>query len=156
MKEQPTYYTYNSPWGKITLAAYDEQLIYARFGTITLPALYEPQEYTNKAATELLEYFAGKRQEFSLRLHPYGTEFQQEVWDAICAIPYGTTTSYAELAQAINKPESLQAVGQAVYRNPLLIFIPSHRVLGKYNKPWRYPAGTTAQQQLLDLEAAIH
>jgi methylated-DNA-[protein]-cysteine S-methyltransferase len=81
-----------------------------------------------RIAEQLREYFAGTRQAFDLPLSAEGTEFQHRVWDALCAIPFGQTRSYIDVAQAI-QTRSPRAVGQANARNPIPIVVPCHRVL---------------------------
>jgi methylated-DNA-[protein]-cysteine S-methyltransferase len=83
------------------------------------------------AICQLDEYFHGKRQQFTLPLSIKGPAFSQQVWQELCAIPFGETCSYAEVALAIGKPKSYRAVGQANRCNPLPILIPCHRVIGK-------------------------
>lgn len=82
------------------------------------------------AAQQLAEYGAGDLKEFDLALRPRGTEFQMKVWAALTSIPYGTTTSYGAVADAIGRHGSGRAVGSAVGSNPIAIVIPCHRVIG--------------------------
>lgn len=82
------------------------------------------------AADQLTEWFAGRRDAFEVPLAPRGTPFQQQVWHALCAIPYGTTTTYGDVASAIGRPTASRAVGAANGRNPLPIIVPCHRVIG--------------------------
>lgn len=77
------------------------------------------------------EYFQGKRRKFDVKLSIKGPEFSRNVWRALLEIPYGETRTYAEIAQAIGKPKSYRAVGQANRGNPIPIVIPCHRVIGK-------------------------
>ncbi len=88
-----------------------------------LPVLEE----TNK---ELDEYFAGKRHTFEIPLHPVGTNFQKQVWQALLEIPYGETRTYKEIAQKTNKLKGIRAVAQAIGANGISILIPCHRVIG--------------------------
>ncbi|HVA74090.1 MAG TPA: methylated-DNA--[protein]-cysteine S-methyltransferase [Acidimicrobiales bacterium] len=83
-----------------------------------------------EAAEQLAEYGAGNLKEFDLPLRPSGTEFQMKVWAELTAIPYGTTTSYGRVADAIGRRGSGRAVGAAVGSNPIGIVIPCHRVIG--------------------------
>jgi methylated-DNA-[protein]-cysteine S-methyltransferase len=101
---------------------------------------------------ELREYFAGERREFTLRLAPHGTPFQQRVWQELCLIPYGETWSYGELASRIGQPSASRAVGLANGRNPLPIVIPCHRVIGANGSLTGYGGGLPIKQQLLALE----
>lgn len=107
-----------------------------------------------QACTELHEYFAGNRRLFTLPLAPAGTPFQQAVWTAMRAIPYGETRSYGRLATVLGKPGATRAVGQACHRNPIAIIIPCHRVVAAHGAPGGFRAGLAIKQQLLDLEAA--
>ena len=83
----------------------------------------------NRCATELLEYFSGKRSVFDLKLFEQGTDFQKQVWRACGLIPYGQTSTPQDVARSIGKPGSYRAVGTAVKDNPIAILIPAHRVV---------------------------
>jgi methylated-DNA-[protein]-cysteine S-methyltransferase len=98
-----------------------------------------PHPLLNKAATQLEEYFRGRRRVFDLPLEPRGTDFQESVWRAIARIPYGETRSYGFLAQELGT--AARAVGTAAAKNPLLIFIPCHRVVGKGGALGGYSGG---------------
>ena len=122
----------------------------------TLPDLRGRGEETPllRAAREaLLAYFAGERRDFDLPLAPAGTDFQRAVWDALRAIPYGQTRTYGEIAAAVGRPKAVRAVGQANHVNPLPIFIPCHRVVGKGGALTRYAGGLDLKRALLALEA---
>ena len=82
-----------------------------------------------EVASQLREYFAGTRRDFDLPLAAAGTPFQQRVWAALRAIPFGRTCSYRDVAGTIGVPRGSQAVGQANRRNPIPIMVPCHRVL---------------------------
>jgi methylated-DNA-[protein]-cysteine S-methyltransferase len=105
------------------------------------------------ARTQLAEYFAGVRQEFDLPLAPRGTGFQRRVWDAVSAVPFGATASYAEIAAAIGTPSACRAVGAANGRNPLPVIVPCHRVVGSTGALTGYGGGLERKRALLDLEA---
>jgi len=107
-----------------------------------------------RAQAELREYLDGARREFELPLAPSGTPFQQRVWQALCAIPYGQTITYGALAQSIGSPKSVRAVGAAVGRNPISIVIPCHRVIGADGSLTGYAGGLPRKQALLELEGA--
>jgi methylated-DNA-[protein]-cysteine S-methyltransferase len=104
---------------------------------------------------QLEEYFAGERREFELDLAPSGTPFQLSVWRALCAIPYGETTSYGEIAVAAGQPGAARAVGGANNRNPIPIVIPCHRVIGASGSLTGYGGGLPRKRQLLALEAGV-
>ena len=96
-------------------------------------AAKEPErenDIIREAKKQLFEYFERKRTDFHLPLHLNGTPFQQAVWKVLEMIPYGTVLSYKEVAMRIGKPSACRAVGGAVGRNPMLIVLPCHRVIG--------------------------
>ena len=103
--------------------------------------------------TQLREYFAGTRRVFDLPLDLRGTPFQRAVWQALCAIPHGTTISYAELARRVGRPAAVRAVGQANGRNPVAIVVPCHRVIGANGTLTGYGGGLANKRVLLALEA---
>ncbi|MBD5118366.1 MAG: methylated-DNA--[protein]-cysteine S-methyltransferase [Clostridiales bacterium] len=107
---------------------------------------------TLQAAAELDEYFAGRRKSFTVPLSPKGTEFQLAVWQALRDIPYGQTRTYGEIAAAIGRPRAARAVGMANHDNPLLIFTPCHRVVGKDGSLTGFACGLEAKRRLLELE----
>lgn len=106
----------------------------------------------SKAATELEEYFTGKRQIFDIPLEPVGTDFQKKVWQALLEIPYGETKSYKEIAIAAGSPKGCRAAGMANNRNPIAIIVPCHRVIGADGKLVGYAGGLDLKLELLNLE----
>jgi methylated-DNA-[protein]-cysteine S-methyltransferase len=106
------------------------------------------------AAAQLQAYFAGGLERFDLPLSAHGTEFQERVWAAVSAIPYGTTTTYSALAAALGAPSAWRAVGAANGRNPLPIVVPCHRVVGASGALTGYGGGLARKHRLLELEAA--
>lgn len=103
----------------------------------------------DKAVRQLEEYFAGKRQRFSLPLHMQGTEFQKKVWQALTQIPYGETCTYGEIAKAVGSLGGARAVGGACNRNPIMIVVPCHRVIGADNKLVGFGGGLEMKEALL-------
>ena len=134
-------------------------------GTHTIPQETPRQEPTRDqdildseallvtAAQQLLEYFAGQRQAFTLPLNPGGTPFQQRVWQALQEIPYGHVISYKQLAHRIGQPTALRAVGGANHRNPLPIVIPCHRVIAADGSLGGFGGGLEIKRALLELES---
>ena len=102
--------------------------------------------------TELTEYFAGKRREFTVPVSLMGTDFQMQVWQKLREIPYGETCSYGQLAEAVGNPRAARAVGMANNRNPVMIIVPCHRVIGKNSALVGYGGGLPAKKYLLELE----
>ena len=107
-----------------------------------------------KAAVQLKEYLAGKRQVFDLSLDPQGTEFQKKVWKALEEIPYGELRSYKDIAIAVGNPKGSRAIGMANNRNPIAIVVPCHRVVGSNGKLVGYAYGLGMKDDLLQLEKA--
>jgi methylated-DNA-[protein]-cysteine S-methyltransferase len=101
---------------------------------------------------QLAEYFAGERQQFDVPLKLAGTPFQQRVWQELVRIPFGTTITYAQLAQRVGKPTASRAVGHANGRNPISILVPCHRVIGANGKLTGYAGGVDKKQWLLAWE----
>lgn len=104
---------------------------------------------------ELNEYFAGQRKEFDFPLDLRGTEFQLACWNALLAIPYGETRSYADIARAVGKANAFRAVGMANNRNPIAIVVPCHRVIAADGTLCGYGGGLDIKRRLLELEGAL-
>ncbi|OZI49272.1 methylated-DNA--[protein]-cysteine S-methyltransferase [Bordetella genomosp. 5] len=102
-----------------------------------------------QARTQLQAYFAGELRRFDLPLDFAGTAFQQRVWQALLAIPYGQTRSYAEIARQLDAPAAVRAVGAANGRNPLSIIAPCHRVVGSGGALTGFAGGLPAKTWLL-------
>lgn len=139
-----------SPIGLLTIVSDGENVTALRFGDTTKGLRSCP--VLEQAAAQLGEYFAGEREVFSVPLNARGTDFQRSVWSALCEIAYGETASYAQIAARIGKPKACRAVGGANNRNPLPIFIPCHRVIGKNGSMTGYAGGLAIKEFLLDLE----
>lgn len=103
---------------------------------------------------ELLEYMRGERKSFSIPLNPKGTEFQKKVWNELLKIPYGEVRTYGEIAGAVGCPKGARAVGLACNKNPIIILIPCHRVVGKNGKLTGYACGIDVKEKFLSLENA--
>lgn len=109
-------------------------------------------DLTKKAINQLNEYFIGTRKIFDLPLEMNGTEFQKKVWNALCGIQYGETRSYKDIAQEIENPKAVRAVGGANNKNKLMIIVPCHRVIGANGSLTGYAGGMDAKKKLLELE----
>lgn len=101
---------------------------------------------------QLQEYFEGQRRRFDIPLVMEGTPFQCQVWAALEQIPYGETRSYAEVAQSIDNPKAVRAVGSANGNNPIAIIVPCHRVIGSNGTLTGFGGGLEAKRRLLELE----
>ncbi len=154
---------YESPLGSILLAAdvvgltglwFEGQKHFAL-------SLYESEEkelpVLEQAKRWLDIYFSGREPDFKLPLHFTGTDFQYEVWEILCDIPYGETRTYGGIARQIAQKRKLegmsaQAVGGAVARNPISIIVPCHRVVGENGSLTGYAGGIDKKIALLKLE----
>ena len=120
---------------------------------------FQPQQELlhrqSAAEAQLGEYFAGARTTFELPLAPRGSDFQVSVWRELARIPYGTTISYAQLAQRVGNMQAMRAVGAANGRNPLPIVLPCHRVIGADGALVGFGGGLPVKEFLLRLEGAL-
>ena len=104
---------------------------------------------TSEARREVTEYFAKKRQTFTVKLAPSGTPFQQSVWAALQRIPFGQTRSYGQLATEIGNPDAARAIGRANATNPICLIIPCHRVIGGDGSLTGYAFGEPMKRELI-------
>ena len=100
-------------------------------------------------------YFEGKITEFEIPLDVTGTEFQLQVWKQLQNIPYGETISYGELANRLNNPKAMRAVGAANGANSIAVIIPCHRVINNEGKLHGYGGGLWRKEKLLELEGSL-
>ena len=117
------------------------------------PAREGTNAVTAQLAAELADYFSGHRQAFSLPLDLVGTPFQVAAWQALLAIPYGSTRSYAEQARAVGRPTAVRAVAAANGQNKISIVVPCHRVIGSDGSLTGFGGGLPRKRALLALEA---
>ncbi len=101
---------------------------------------------------QLLEYFKGERKEFSVPLDFIGTDFQKQVWHTLLTIPYGETRTYGQIAEQLNNPKAVRAVGAANGKNPISIIAPCHRVIGASGSLTGFAGGLENKAILLKLE----
>jgi methylated-DNA-[protein]-cysteine S-methyltransferase len=148
-----------SPIGKLQLVASDDGLVAILWENdnprrVRLSELVENPDHPVLVRTEkeLGEYFAGKRDAFTIPLDMRGTHFQKQVWEALLGIPFGETRTYGQLAHQLGKPKATRAVGAANGRNPLAILVPCHRVIGFSGKLTGFAGGLEAKAHLLRLE----
>jgi len=110
-------------------------------------------EVLEDCVLQLNEYFQGDREQFSLKLKPVGTIFQERIWETLRTIPYGKTTSYLELSRQLGDEKAIRAVANANSKNPLWIIIPCHRVIGSDGSLTGYAGGLHRKQWLLEHES---
>ncbi|TQR28823.1 methylated-DNA--[protein]-cysteine S-methyltransferase [Lysinibacillus sphaericus] len=153
--------------GNMYIVASDEGLVY--IGTPNAPfeevevwakkpfkgyRFEEKKEKLQPYAKQLTAYFNKELIEFDVPVHVKGTPFQLAVWDALKELPYGTTTTYSDIAYRIGNPKAVRAVGSAIGANPILAIIPCHRVIGKDGKLTGFRSGLALKEFLLELERA--
>jgi methylated-DNA-[protein]-cysteine S-methyltransferase len=114
--------------------------------------LVQNDEKLRPYVTEINEYLQGNRKSFTEPYDFHGTPFQLAVWEALCEIPYGHTKSYSDIAESIQKPAAVRAVGSAIGANPVLISVPCHRVIGKNGKLTGFRGGMGMKTKLLQIE----
>jgi len=156
------YDTWISPLGEILLRANQQALT----GVFFDQQKYFPEATTGwqrapchapleQAREQLTQFFDGTRREFSVPLEPAGSVFQQQVWQVLAQIPYGTIVSYGEIARRVGVGrEHARAVGSATGRNPISIMVPCHRVLSSTRQLTGYAGGLDRKRALLALEGA--
>lgn len=109
-------------------------------------------QIVHKCEQELKEYFAGSRKTFTVPYKQKGTNFQQQVWQSLENIPYGTTWSYGQQAESINRPKAVRAIGGINGKNQLTIIVPCHRVIGKDGSLTGYGGEIWRKKWLLEHE----
>ena len=157
-----------TPLGPMLVAATDTQLcllefvdrhmlttqvqrLRKRLGAVFVP---DRNDIIHQAEDQIAAYFAGTRRAFDVPMVTPGTDFQQQVWQALTQIPYGQTVSYRDLAETVGRPAAVRAVGTANGLNALAIIVPCHRVIGADGKLVGYGGGLWRKKRLLELELA--
>ena len=114
--------------------------------------LIENDERLAPYIAQLQLYWKGEIRQFSLPFDMRGTDFQRRVWNELQRIPYGDTVTYQHIANQLGKPTAARAVGTAIGKNPILIVIPCHRVIGSNGQLTGFRGGLQMKQELLELE----
>ncbi len=150
----------SSPLGQILIAANDEGIKGLWFEDqrhhpdITGWQAVRSQKWLDQCASEIQSYFDGTLRKFKSPLSaPWGTEFQQAVWQELLLIPFGETISYGQLASRLKKPQAVRAVGAAIGKNPWSIIVPCHRIIGANGSLTGYAGGLQRKTSLLTLES---
>ena len=147
---------YQSPIGLIEITASDFGLLSVSFRDETeeINTIASANDITKQTAEYLAEYFAGNCQTFDVPLAPVGTAFQQQVWKELVKVPFGKTDTYSSIANKLNNPLSVRAVGAANGKNPIAIIVPCHRIIGASGHLTGYAGGLWRKEFLLNLEGA--
>jgi methylated-DNA-[protein]-cysteine S-methyltransferase len=143
--------TVGTPIGKLRLGAHPSAIVSLEFAENPIQVVEHETPVLMMAANQLLEYFGGKRKDFTVPLDPTGTHFQMNVWDELRKIPFGKTLSYQELSRRLGDVKLIRAVAGANGRNPIPILIPCHRVIGLTG----YSGGILNKKWLLQHESQV-
>lgn len=143
----------SSPLGLVEICASEKGVTSLYFVDSANPV--RANEITDSAVMQLQQYFKRERTEFDLELDASGTEFQQTVWQELTRIKYGETCAYQDIANALNNPKAVRAVGAANGRNPISIIVPCHRVIGANGALTGYAGGVDRKAWLLKLEGSL-
>lgn len=156
MKNTSTQYQTltDSPFGKIYLTSSEQGLSSLTFVDSNFVCPDHKNAIIEKTLVQLQEYFNKQRTHFDIPLDAGGTAFQQQVWQALTEIECGTTTSYGSLANKIDNPKAVRAVGLANGKNPIAVIVPCHRVIGSNGKLTGYAGGLALKAKLLSHEGA--
>ena len=147
-------YTYQTKIGPITIHESNNKitkiLIYEKNSVNT-----EESNLTKQTIKEINEYLDHKRTDFTIPLDPQGTDHQIKVWNELKKIPYSETRTYKELATSLGNPNASRAIGSACGKNPIMIIVPCHRVIGTNGKLTGYAGGIGVKEKLIDLETKL-
>ncbi len=144
--------TYPSPIGTLEIIASNGAITEIRFTENQTEHINNATGILKEACKQLEEYFQHKRKDFSLPLAPSGTDFQKKVWNILKEIPYGQVVSYKEISRRLGNEKQIRAAANANGRNPILIFIPCHRVIGSNGTLTGYSGGLDKKKKLLEIE----
>jgi O-6-methylguanine DNA methyltransferase len=157
-EDKMTYYTFhNTPAGRLLFTSDGTALtgahwvVFKRAPRVASDWVEDEARFVD-VCRQFDEYFAGSRDRFDVKYRFDGTDFQKSVWNELVKIPYGVSSSYTAIAQAIGKPKAVRAVGTAVGSNPVSIIVPCHRVLTSAGGIGGYAGGLSSKMVLLKTE----
>lgn len=153
-------------YGEFILGSYDDKLCMVDFRYrkmrktvdnrikkgLNAEFIEQDDETLQKTRVQLDEYFNMQRKEFDIPIQMIGTDFQKSVWEALLKVPYGTTSTYLQLAKELGNEKAVRAVANANGANAIGIIIPCHRIIGTNGKLTGYAGGMPVKKQLLGLE----
>lgn len=140
-----------SPLGNILINSREDCLSELRFTEEEVTGRFSDQVLL-ETQKQLNAYFAGTRRIFNIPIGLGGSDFQRKVWMAINELVFGQTTTYSKIADKIQNPTAIRAVGTAIGANPILIILPCHRIIGTSGQLTGYAGGLDRKRRLLDLE----
>ncbi|MDR0420082.1 MAG: methylated-DNA--[protein]-cysteine S-methyltransferase [Prevotellaceae bacterium] len=146
------YYSYNINTNCVLIVENDGNIVEIALADKKINGTKKETDIIKKAASQLKEYFAGKRKTFDFPINPQGSEFQKQVWSALQNIPYGELRTYKQIAEEIGNAKAARAVGMANNKNPLPVIVPCHRVIGSNGKLTGYAYGLKMKEYLINIE----
>lgn len=114
------------------------------------------RRHNERYIEDITRYFNGEKKAFDWSFDLSGTEFQQDIWRALQTIDFGKTTTYGHVATQIGRPKAVRAAGGAIGKNPVLIVIPCHRVIGKNGQLTGFSSGIPLKKELLEIEGIAY
>lgn len=151
MTETIFYDHFDTPLGKLEISANSSAVLAILFVDEVRKANSGP--LTDLAKGQLLAYFKGDLEKFDIPMDAKGTDFQKQVWQSLTTIGYGQTCSYSDIANKIENPKAVRAVGSANAKNPMTIVVPCHRVIGANGSLTGYASGVDRKAWLLNHES---
>ncbi len=153
------YYTYyDSPIGLLKIGGTEQYIAELSFVDNQEQMQYgEPgiSDIIHQCTEELIEYFSGRRRQFTVPVHQEGTEFQKRVWSELIQIPFGKTISYLDLSKRLGDPKAIRAAASTNGKNKIAIIVPCHRVIGSDKSLTGYSGGLSRKRWLLQHEFRI-
>lgn len=153
----------SAPFGGLTVVASDAGVRYVTFDNDAHPKSFDGMHIVDdeshpvvaRAVSQLSEYLGGHRTDFDVPLDLVGTEFQVQAWRSLAKVPFGATASYAQQAASIGRPTATRAIGAANGRNPVVIVLPCHRIVGADGSLTGFGGGLPVKKWLLDHENEV-
>ena len=145
--------TINTPLGFLLIETSASHIYRITFSNSVAERKVPPLALMEETKAQLQAYFQGSLRQFDLPLSLQGTAFQKQVWNELQSIPYASTSTYLQLAKRLGNTKSIRAAAAANGKNPIVILIPCHRVIGANGALTGYAGGLQRKRWLLDLEA---
>jgi len=145
------YDNFETPLGLMEITANDQAVLSIHF--VDQTETVNANAMTDLAKTQMQQYYTGDLEKFNMPMEPEGTEFQKTVWQALITVDYGKTCSYSDIANKIDNPKAVRAVGSANGKNPMTIVVPCHRIIGSNGSLTGYASGVDRKAWLLNHEA---
>ena len=143
---------FDSPLGTIKVRGDVAVVQEVLFEESTLEMENTVPNYLVPCVEQLQQYFAGKRHAFDFKMNPQGTDFQKAIWILLNDLPFGSTISYLKLSRLYGNTKAVRAVAAAIGKNPILVAIPCHRVIGSDGTLVGYAGGLDRKETLLEIE----